>query len=269
VDEQTPFTELTLSTELTLFTELKPPVPEVGPIQARARARVVDDLRANRSRGRRFALRAGPDHTFRPGPWPKRRIRLAAAAAIVAVAAGAAGLTTALLPSGPASHARPGLSQPAHSPAKADWVVQRQPSGDFTVTLHELGDPAALQRALRAHGISAYVFAVPYEVLKVSSIVHGHRVTGYVQRPVSNCATRPWRPLPKRDWIHAAEAASEPYPVPGGFAFDINPAGIPHGASLTLSVGVWADPAAHGNNHIEGVGSGVGYGPIDECLPNR
>jgi hypothetical protein len=149
-------------------------------------------------------------------------------------------------------------------------VVQRQPSGDFTVTLHELLDPAALQRALRAHGISAYVFTVPYEVLKVTSIIHGHRViTGYEDRPVSDCATRPWRPLPKSDWIHLPEAASEPYAIPGGFAFNINPAGIPHGASLTLSVGIWANPAAHGNHQLASVGTGVGYGPVDECLPSR
>jgi hypothetical protein len=249
--------------ELTLFTELKPPVPEVAPSQACARARVVDGLRANRSRGRRFALRAGPA-SARP-----RRVRLAAAAVIVAIAAGAAAVTTPLLRSGAGSQAQPGVSQPGLSPAKADWVVQRQPSGDFTVTLHELLDPAALQRALRASGISAYVFAVPYEVVKSSAINHGRRVTGYEERPVSDCATRPWRPLPKSDWIRAAEAASEPYAVPGGFAFDINPAGIPHGASLTLSVGVWADPAAHGNSQIEGVGTGVGYGPVDECLPSR
>jgi hypothetical protein len=247
--------------ELALFTELKPPVPEVAPIQARARTRVVDGLHANRSRGRRFALRG------RPASARPRRVRLAAAAAIVAVAAGVAILTTTLLPSGAASHARPGLSQPAHAPAKADWVVQRQPSGDFTVTLHELLNPAALQRALRAHGISAYVFTVPYEVVTVHAINHGHRVTGYEERPVSDCATRPWRPLPNS--YHGPQATSEPYPIPGGFAFNINPAGIPHGASLTLSVGVWADPAAHGNHQIEGVGTGVGYGPVDECLPNR
>ncbi len=148
-------------------------------------------------------------------------------------------------------------------------MVERQPSGDFTVTLHELGDPAALQRALRARGISAYVFTVPYEVVKLPAIIHGHGVTNYEVRPVSDCATRPWRPLPKADWIHAAQAASEPYSVPGGYAFNINPADIPHGASLTISVGVWAAPAAHGNNQIEGVGIGVGYGPVDECLPSR
>jgi hypothetical protein len=256
--------------ELALFTELKPPQPDdPAGLVARARTRLDSALGAPAGRtiaGSEPPAGAGPVHAFRPGHWPKRRVRLAAAAAIVAVAAGAAGLTTALLPSGAASHARPGLAQPAHSPAKADWVVQRQPSGDFTVTLHELGDPAALQRALRAHGISAYVFTVPYEVVK---IVHGHRIAGYVERPVSNCTTRPWRPLPKSDWSHVPEAASEPYPVPGGFAFDINPAGIPRGASLTISVGVWADPAAHGNHQIEGVFTGVGYGPIDECLPNR
>jgi hypothetical protein len=259
--------------ELTLFTELKPPPPhDPAGLRARARARLDPVLGVPAGRtvtGSELPAGAGPDHTFRPGHRhghrAGHRARLMTATAVVAVAAGTAGLTTALLPSGTASHAQPGLAQPVHSPVKADWVVQRQPSGDFTVTLHELGDPAALQRALRAHGISAYVFTVPYEVVK---IVHGHRVAGYVEKPVSNCATRPWRPLPKSDWIRSAEAASEPYPVPGGFAFNINPADIPHGASLTLSVGVWADPAAHGNHQIEGVGIGVGYGPVDECLPN-
>ena len=56
--------------------------------------------------------------------------------------------------------------------------------------------------------------------------------------------------------------------MPGGYAFNINPAGIPHGASLTISVGVLAGPTAHGQNPIATVGIGVGYGPVDECLPN-
>ena len=146
-------------------------------------------------------------------------------------------------------------------------MVQRQPSGDFTVTLHELGDPAALQRALRARGISAYVFTVPYEVIKVPAIINGQRVNNLEERPVSDCKTRPWRPLPRGDWARAAEAASEPYTVPGGYAFNIDPADIPHGASLTISAGVWANPAAHGNHQVEGAGMGVGYGPVDECLP--
>jgi hypothetical protein len=258
--------------ELTLFTELKPPPPEDldAPV-ARARTRLGPVLGAPAGRavtGFGPPAGAGPDHAFRPGHWRGRRVRLAVAAAIVAVAAGAA-VTVPLLRPDARSPAQPGVSQPAHSPARADWVVQQQPSGDFTVTLHELGDPAALRRDLRAHGISAYVFTVPYEVLKLHSIVHGHRVTDYVQQPVSDCPTRPYRLLPKADWTHVGKAISPPYSVPGGYAFNINPADIPPGASLTISVGVWADPAAHGNEHIEGVATGVAYGPIDECLPNR
>jgi hypothetical protein len=257
--------------ELTLFTELKPPPPD-DPADMVARARTQLDSVLGAPAGRTVAgseppAGAGLGHTFRPGHWPRRRVRLAAAAAIVAVAAGAAAVTTTLLPLGAGSHAQPSLSQPAHSPVRADWMVQRQPSGDFTVTLHELRDPAALQRALRARGISAYVFTVPYEVVTSPTINKGQRVTQTQVRPISNCETRPWRPLPKG--YHGPEAASEPYHVPGGYAFNINPAGIPHGASLTISVGVWTGPTAHGKDRITTIGIGVGYGPVDECLPNR
>jgi hypothetical protein len=257
--------------ELTLFTELKPPPPDdTADMLARAQARLDSMLGAPTGgtvAGSEPPAGAGPDRIFRPGHRHGRRARLVTAAAIVAVAAGAAAVTTTLLPSGAGGHAQPGLSQPAHAPVRAGWMVQRQPSGDFTVTLHELRDPAALQRALRAHGISAYVFTVPYEVVTLPTINHGHRVTNTEVRPISNCATRPWRPLPKG--YHGPEATSEPYPVPGGYAFNINPAGIPHGASLTISVGVWTGPTAHGKNRITSVGTGVGYGPVDECLPNR
>ena len=147
--------------------------------------------------------------------------------------------------------------------------MQRQPSGDFTVTVFEMQNPAALQRDLRAHGIPAYVFTVPYEVVTVPTITHGHKVNNIEIRPISDCKTLPWRPLPKS--YHGPAAAAEPYHVPGGWAFNINPAGIPHGASLTISVGVWTGPTAPGKDQgrIEGVGTGVAYGPVDECLPGH
>lgn len=256
--------------EITLYEALRPPSPpDAGQSCARAWAPLDTLLTEESATGSRTPAGAGPDQGVRPG---HRRGRLVAAAAAVAVAAGAAALTTILLPSGPGSHARPGQSQPgqsqsAHSPARADWVVQRQPSGDFTVTVFEMRNPAALQRDLRAHGIPAYVFTVPYEVITLPTISHGHKLNNIEVRPISDCKTRPYRPLPRNEWKRAAEAASEPYHVPGGWAFNINPAGIPHGASVTISVGVWTGPTAHGKDQIEVVGTGVGYGPVDECLP--
>jgi hypothetical protein len=262
--------------ELTLFTELKPPPPDdPAGMRDRTRARLDPVLGApagSTVAGSEPLAGAGPDRTFRPGHRHGRRARLVTAAAIVAVAAGAAAVTTTLLPSGAGSHAQPGHAQPgqsqsAHSPARADWVVQRQPSGDFTVTVFEMRNPAALQRDLRAHGIPAYVFTVPYEVVTMPTINHGHRVNNIEVRPISNCKTRPWRPLPKD--YRGPQATSEPYHLPGGWAFNINPAGIPHGASVTISIGVWTGPTAPGGDRIEGVGTGVGYGPVDECLPGH
>lgn len=126
--------------ELTLFTELKPPVPEVGPSQARARARVVDGLRTNRSRGRRFALLAGPA-SARP-----RRRRLALALSAVAVAACAATVVPSVLLGG---------GMPA-------YAVTRNPDGTVRVTISDIvdaADAAGLQDALRAEGIPALVWA--------------------------------------------------------------------------------------------------------------
>jgi hypothetical protein len=145
VDELTPFTELTLSAELSLFTELKPPVPEAGPIQARARARVVDGLRANRSRGRRFALRAG----LVSGQRGRRRLALGLSA--VAVAACAATVVPSVLLGGHTST----LVTPA-------YAVTRGSDGTVSVTIYDIAngsDAANLQRALRAEGVPALLWA--------------------------------------------------------------------------------------------------------------
>ena len=135
MDELTPFTELTL------FTELKPPVPEVGPIQARARARVVDGLRANRSRGRRFTLRADPA-SARP-----RRRRLALGLATVAVAACAATVVPSVL-----------LGGRSTTLVTSAYAVTRGADGTVSVTIYDIAtaaDGSRLQRALRAEGVPA------------------------------------------------------------------------------------------------------------------
>ncbi len=68
----------------------------------------------------------------------------------LALAAGAAVAVTALLPaSHPASH-RPGFQLTA-------WTVVMQPGGNIKVSIHELRNPAGLQRRLRADGVPATV----------------------------------------------------------------------------------------------------------------
>jgi hypothetical protein len=76
----------------------------------------------------------------------RARRRIPGVAAALAVAAGTALAVTALLPSG---------HQPAAQPAA--WTVAKQADGNIRVTIHELRDPAALQRTLRADGVPASV----------------------------------------------------------------------------------------------------------------
>jgi hypothetical protein len=72
--------------------------------------------------------------------------RIPGVAAALAVAAGTALAVTALLPSG---------HQPAAQPAA--WTVAKQADGNIRVTIHELRDPAGLQRTLRADGVPVSV----------------------------------------------------------------------------------------------------------------
>jgi hypothetical protein len=130
--------------ELTLFTELKPPVPEVAPIQARARVQVVDGLHANRPRGRRFALRAGP-----VSGKPRRR-RLALGLSAVAVAACAATVVPSVLFGGR-----------SETLVTSAYAVTRSHDGTVTVSIYDIADAAdaaSLQRALRHEGVPALVW---------------------------------------------------------------------------------------------------------------
>ena len=96
---------------------------------------MVDGLRANRSRGHRFALRSGAASSQ-----PRRR-RLALALAAVAVAACAATVVPSVLLGG---------GMPA-------YAVTRNPDGTVRVTISDIvdaADAAGLQDALRAEGIA-------------------------------------------------------------------------------------------------------------------
>ena len=80
----------------------------------------------------------------------RRRRRVPAVAASLAVVAGAAVALTVLLPaSHPASH-QPGLQLTA-------WTVVKEPGGTIKVTIRELHNPAGLQHKLRADGVPASV----------------------------------------------------------------------------------------------------------------
>ena len=76
----------------------------------------------------------------------RARRRIPGVAAALAVAAGTALAVTALLPSG---HQR--------AAQLAAWTVARQADGNIRVTIHELRDPAGLQRTLRADGVPVSV----------------------------------------------------------------------------------------------------------------
>jgi hypothetical protein len=80
----------------------------------------------------------------------RARRHIPGVAAALAAAAGAALAVTALLPSGHQP------SHPAHAQPAA-WTVAKQGNGDIRVTIHELRNPAALQRTLRADGVPVSV----------------------------------------------------------------------------------------------------------------
>jgi hypothetical protein len=80
----------------------------------------------------------------------RARRRIPALAGALALAAGAALAVPTLLPS---DH------QPSH-PARAQlaaWTVVKQADGGIRVTIHELRDPAGLQRTLRGDGVPVSV----------------------------------------------------------------------------------------------------------------
>lgn len=121
--------------EVSMFTALRPaPLDDASQIRERARARLDAELTA----GAPAPVRA---HRRR-----RRPLVLAATAAAVAAAAAAAIAVPTLLPGGP----RPFIT--------SAWAVQPGQGGAIIVTINKtLRDQAALQRALRADGVPAYV----------------------------------------------------------------------------------------------------------------
>jgi hypothetical protein len=92
---------------------------------------------------RRAAARSGPGH---------RRFILAGAAGIAASVA----VALAFILPGSTGHT-------GSSGEFAAWTVVKQPGGSVMVTLHEVRDPARLQRTLRADGIPAHVYVAGHK----------------------------------------------------------------------------------------------------------
>jgi hypothetical protein len=105
-------------------------------------------------------LDAPLDQTIRRGRRLRARRRMAGIAGLACIAAISGGALTAieLAPGGadqPADAQGQGTTAP-HDRLTA-WTVTRGPGGTVTVLVRELGDPAGLQRALRADGVPAHV----------------------------------------------------------------------------------------------------------------
>jgi hypothetical protein len=111
----------------------------------------------------------------------RARRRIPAIGGALAVVAAAAVAVTVLVPG---SHrAAPATTQ------LAAWTVAKHPNGDIYVTIHQLKNPAGLQRTLRADGLPANVsfsgpplsaYCQPYNTPKptLSAVAHFHHPSG-------------------------------------------------------------------------------------------
>ncbi len=212
--------------ELTLYRGLRPDPPDLAPVQARARARVLGGLSPSPSR-------------------PRRRRRFVLTAAVATACAGAV-TATVLLTEGGAQPARtPHPAQPG-GPA---WTVNQLSGKAVRVTVRELNHPAELQRALRADGVPADVRVVPLQVKHSTRTVHGHRITDTSVGP----ACTYMRPVPPSVPVHGALTNTEPSGGLDGTAFVVHPAAIPHGYALTIEAGRPTDPQSQQRMDAAGV----------------
>ncbi len=139
----------------------------------------------------------------------RARRRIPGLAGALAVAAAAALGLTAL---------QPARHQPGPQPAA--WTVVRQADGTIRVTVHQLRDPAGLQRTLRADGVPA-------------------SVTFFGQRPRS-CQpyTAGADQISKVFGRHGPPLVIHPSALPSGTGVALNPGHYPHGAPIALAFGL-------------------------------
>ncbi len=168
----------------------------------------------------------------------RARRRISVLAGALAVAAGIALAVPTFLPSG---------HQPSH-PALAQlaaWTVVKQADGDIRVTIHELRDPAALQRTLRADGVPVSVTFIgqsnpacqPYSV-SGSASQHRHLLGSMVT------------PLPGHGNLRVLVIHPSGFPAGAGLAIAAGyPGQSPRGGDVELTIGppVKASPQCTGS----------------------
>ena len=161
----------------------------------------------------------------------RRRVRrrlIPGLTGVLALAAGAAVAVTALLPaSHPVGH-RPGFQLTA-------WTVVKQPGGNIKVSIHELRDPAGLQRRLRADGVPATVTFLGQQ----------------------NPACHPWpgaaltgTHTPAGDALFNRVFPPDPG-APAGVIV-IHPSALPHGGGVLLAAGF-----GHAPSPVIAIGAGL------------
>jgi hypothetical protein len=199
--------------ELTLYRELRPDPPDLTPVQARARARLLDGLAPGR-------------------PRPQRRHVLRAA---VATAGAGAIAATVLLTHGGGP---PAVAHRPAGPPGPPWTVSKISGKAFRVTVRQMDNPAELQRTLRADGVPAYVRVVPLQIKHTTRTVHGHRYTDTSIGP----ACTYMKPAPSSVPALGALTNTEPSGGLDGTAFVVHPAAIPRGYAVTIEAGRPTDP---------------------------
>ncbi|HEX6520575.1 MAG TPA: hypothetical protein VF070_11280 [Streptosporangiaceae bacterium] len=190
--------------EITMFTELKPDAPgdaELESMQAGARERLT-------------ATATLPDARKR------RRWRRPVLAATLTAAVSAATAIAVVAPGGQARH--------LGTVVTAAWTVRGNTDGTVTIQLHQLIDPAKLQRVLRADGVNAIVGPAWYK-----GVIDGRHT--YVSCQYQNLPAEP--PAVQRAVVTSRDG------------FTIRPSAMPPGSALFIG-----DSVKHEGN--------AGYGMV-------
>jgi len=148
------------------------------------------------------------DTIVRNGQARRTRHKLTGLAA-VAMTAGAALTVTTLLPA--SNHPGPSAVR------LTAWTVARQPNGNIDVTIHQLRDPAGLQRKLRADGVPASVTFI------------GH--------PNRSC-----RPYPAGKGLARKVFPNPPSSSGPGLIIVIHPSALPSGVGVGLGARFFPHP---------------------------
>jgi hypothetical protein len=184
--------------EISMFTALRPPP---GPVEIT---------------GARDRLAAAI--TGAPARRVSRKARLTMTGGLVAAAAATAIVVPATLPHG-GGGAFTGTA----------WAVDRKPDGTVTVTLgEEFHDPAGLERALRADGITAYVRVIPWVI----------RHEGHTRIITSVCSYH----LAQNDRIPSRVVLSEHFPRGNAlyrWSWTLQPSAMPPGSALLFFAGTY------------------------------